>query len=105
MYARRKIAGLMILVGVPLLAAVLWLASGRETFTKSGRAVEVAVRDPLFGDMVTETRLERGPIFGYYIGLDLLLLALLLAVVVGAVWWLLARHRRRLDTSAKEATP
>lgn len=102
MYARRRLAGLIILIGVPVLLAVLWLASGRETFTKSGKATEVVVRDPLFGDTLTETRFMPGPILGYYIGLDLLLLSVLFAAIVAAVWWWLARRRRRLTNSAKE---
>ncbi len=101
MLARRNIAGLVVLVGVPLVMAILWLASGREVFTKSGKAVEVAVRDPLFGDTTTRTELAPGPIFGYYIGLDLLILALLAAVVAGGLWWWIARRRSRAARSSE----
>lgn len=102
MYARRRLAGLVIVIGIPVLLAVLWLASGRETFTKSGKPTEVLVQDPLFGDTLTETRFARGPILGYYIGLDLVLLSVLAALIVAAAWWWLARRRRRLSNPAKE---
>jgi hypothetical protein len=102
MYARRTIAGLIILIGVPVLFAILWLVSGHGVFTKSGEATEVVVRDPLFGDTLTETRFVRGPIFGYYVGLDLLLLSVVAALIAAAIWWLLARRRRRRADSAKE---
>ena len=92
-----------ILVAVPLLSAALWLASGREVFTKSGRALEVHVADDLFGGTNTETRFEPGPVLGYYIGLDLVGAATGLAAVAAIVWWRLAiRRRRRLPSGGQQ---
>jgi hypothetical protein len=101
MYARRRVAGLILLIGIPVLMGALWLVSGRETFTKWGRSTQVLIQDPLFGDTFAETRFVRGPIFGYYVGLDLFLLSVLAAVVLGAIWWWLARRRRRVTHSAQ----
>lgn len=57
-------------VVLPVFTCCLWVGSGRETLTKPRRAVEIEVQDELFGDSFKELRLVRGPIFGYYIGLD-----------------------------------
>ena len=40
-----------LLVGLPGLIWIAWLVSGREVFTKGGKAMQVAVRDELFGDV------------------------------------------------------
>jgi hypothetical protein len=97
MTGRSKIASLALLTGIPALLAVLWLASGRETFTKSARTVQVAVRNEVFGDTDTRTELVRGPICGYYVGLDVVLLAIAVAAVLGLMLWLVGRRRRRLQ--------
>jgi len=96
-----------VLVGIPVLVAALWLASGREVFTKHLRVVSVTVTDPLFGDTTVEQRFVAGPIFGYYVGLDLVLGAVLLSLVlaclpyaIAGIAWLLA-HRR---TAREEPT-
>jgi hypothetical protein len=84
-----------ILLGVPLLAAVLWLVSGRQIFTQAERAVTIQVPDKLFGGMNTETHFVRGPIFGYYVGLDAVVVTTFVCVVIGGVSWLLRRRRER----------
>jgi hypothetical protein len=88
------------LVGLPALTWIAWLASGREVFTKAGKAREVAVRDELFGDLVTQTRFVPGPIFGHYIGLDLAIAVSLAALAVGTVLWWRARRGRRPPVQA-----
>lgn len=69
---RRRVLG-WVWIGMILLAGVvcgMWLGSGREILTKSSRAVEIEVYDDVFGDSLPRTELVRGPIWGYYIGLD-----------------------------------
>lgn len=60
------IAAVVALAGV----STLWLFSGRERLTKSTKHVEVVQEDDLFGDMEKRIELRRGPILGYYVGLD-----------------------------------
>jgi hypothetical protein len=92
---RGKQVGRASLVGLPVLVvALLWLASGRGVFTASGKAVPVAVRDTLFGDTTVETRFVSGPVFGYYIGLDAVVVLAVLTLVSGLIWWWIARRRR-----------
>ena len=84
-----------ILLGLPLLAAALWLASGRETLTKSARAVDVEIKDSLFGDTIVEKRFVRGPVFGCYLGLDSVIVVSAGSLAIGGGAWLLARRRDR----------
>jgi hypothetical protein len=71
MTARRWV---MLLSGLSVaVVAALWLVSGRERLSKSDRSVTVEVRDP-FGDPMSRVQFERGPIFGYFVGLDAVLL-------------------------------
>lgn len=81
------------LVGVPLLTIVLYLISGRELFTKNNRIVGVTLTDELFGGSEVVQQSVRGPIFGLYIGLDLVMVTVLLSLAIGIIWWLV--HRRR----------
>lgn len=87
-------------VVLPVFTACLWIGSGRETLTKPRRAVEIEVEDELFGDSFNELRLVRGPIFGYYIGLDAVIVTgmLSMSLVGGAK----AVDRRR-DRKRNEA--
>jgi hypothetical protein len=90
-----KLGGCTALVGFPVLAGVLWVVSGREVFSKSGKAVQVALADPLFGDTTSRTEFRPGPVLGYYIGLDLVVAVALLAITIGVIWWFVARRRAR----------
>lgn len=90
---RRSLGSL--LVALPIATIVLWLVSGRETLTKSARTVSVPVRDELFGDTFVQEKIVHGPIFGYYVGLDLVIVVTLACLVVGIIaWWALRRHAR-----------
>ncbi len=84
-----------VLLGVPLLAAVLWLASGREVLTKSARVVDIEVKDDLFGDTVVEKRFVRGPVFGWYVGLDSVIVLSAGALAISGGAWLVGRWRDR----------
>ncbi len=88
----------ILLVVLPLAAAVLWLSSGHETFTKSGKAVQVPVKD-IFGETAMQWQFVPGPIAGFYIGLDFVAGAALVALAGEAVllliWWLGRRRARR----------
>ena len=95
MLTRSKLGGVVVLIGLPLIAAALWISSGRETLTKSGKMIAVTVTDELFGGANVEQRLVRGPLLGYYVGLDVVGAAAAAAVAGGLVWWLVARLRRR----------
>ncbi|HUN82095.1 MAG TPA: hypothetical protein VMV81_11380 [Phycisphaerae bacterium] len=89
---------LALVFGLPLLMAVLWIASGFETLTKSHKPVEVAVRSDLFNDIVSETQLQRGPIAGYYVGLDAVGVTVVTAALIGWVSHRLSRRRRLKKT-------
>ena len=91
-----KSAGLVALVGAPLLVGALWLASGREKLTSDHKYVQVAVRDELFGGTNMEQHSVPGPIFGYYVGLlDRVAPVTVAALAIGAAWWWVARRKRR----------
>ena len=91
--ARRAWA--VVLIGVPSLLAACWLASGRGIFTKSGKAVDVQVRDELFGTTFVQKQFVSGPIFGYYIGLDLVVAAAVVCLIAWAISVWIARRRHR----------
>ena len=80
------------LILLPVVTGGLWLISGRETLTKPSRAVEVQLEDALFGDIIPETRFVSGPIFGYYVGLDAVVvtfaLMMTLLTVAGLLRWI-----------------
>ncbi len=92
------------LLGVPLLAALLWLASGRETLTKSGKAVEFTVRDELFGDTLVERRLVPGPVLGYYVGLDVVAVTALATLVSGFIWRRVTSHSQQREPPREVGT-
>ena len=94
MMTRAKTVGVAILVGLPVLTGVLWLSSGHEVLTKSGKNVAVTVQDELFGGTEAELRFVRGPLLGYYVGLDAVGVVTAVAVASGAIWWWAARRRR-----------
>lgn len=82
-----------------VLAAIpcgLWLGSGCEILTKSGRVVEVEVINELFGETMKEMRLIPGPIFGYYIGLDSVAAVCSAFLIIVGVLTLVRRIRRRV---------
>lgn len=66
-------------------------------FSSAQRVVEVRVEDA-FGDPASESRLVRGPVLGYYIGLlDAVAGAAVVWVLIAAGMWLFARRRRAAD--------
>ena len=100
---RAKYAGLLVLLGAPLLVGALWLASGREKLTSDHKYVQVTVPDELFGGTSVEQRSVPGPIFGYYIGLlDRVAPVTAAALVTGAAWWWVARRQRRRSAHISE---
>jgi hypothetical protein len=106
MSTARRLLLVGVLAGVPAAVWVAWLGSGRDVFTAPEKAVEVAVRDPLFGDTVEHTEMRRGPIGGYYVGLDLALAVTVAALVVGGLaWWLIGRGGRRRRAAQVERGP
>ncbi len=95
-----------VLIGLPLVLAACWLASGREIFTKSGKAVDVQVRDDLFGTTFVRTQFVPGPIFGYYIGLDLVVaVAIVCLVAWGMTAWVRSWRRRRASRGGPGGLP
>ncbi len=84
---------------------VAWLASGHEVFTKSGKALEVGVRDQLFGDVQLQVQLQRGPVLGYYIGLDLAIAVTVAALIVFGLVWLSIRRGRRHGAATVKRGP
>lgn len=82
-------------IAAPVLALVLWLVSGREHLTKRFRIVPVQVSDDLFGGTDVVHQDLPGPIFGYYIGSDIVLGSVLLALAGVLLWWFLRRNQNR----------
>ena len=91
------------LILVPVCLAVMWLASERETFTKTTKNRDVKVEDDLFGDYV-ESRAVPGPILGYYVGLDVVGGVTALCAAAGAVSWWRERRRRAADKRRSDET-
>lgn len=60
---------LLLLAVVPITMLVLWSASGREALTKPEITRRMTVTDELFGDSTQRDVIQRGPIFGYFVGL------------------------------------
>lgn len=91
------------LVILPLITCALWLSSGRETLTKSFRTVEVAVNDELFGDSTDETLLIHGPIVGYFIGLDAVIVTSAVSFSLLSIAGWRRRRRRKEAIGRKES--
>ena len=87
---------------IPIAAVALWLASGREVLTKPIKHVDMAVRDNLFGGTNLETQDVRGPIWGYFIGLDLVIVACGFSGFGILLMWAIHRRRRRRSASVRE---
>jgi hypothetical protein len=81
---------------VPLAVLALWLGSGREVLTKNQKAVVVTVQDEIFGGEESRTEFQSGPILGYYVGLDAVVIAALLCGAAAGTDWLLTRGRGRV---------
>jgi hypothetical protein len=105
MFLRLKHARIMVLIAVPLIITALWLVSGREVFTKSAKSMSVVVHDELFGDQRTEIRLVPGPLLGYYVGLDLVVVSSVAAAAVGTAFWLLDRRRAQRRQNERRLIP
>jgi hypothetical protein len=97
-----KLIGVVVLLGLPVLVAVLWLSSGRETLTKSHKIVAVTLSDEIFGGTDVQQRFIRGPLLGYYVGLDLVGTVTAAAIVTGLIWRWAARRKRRTAPKAEE---
>ncbi len=91
------------LIFVPVGLAAMWLASERETFTKTTKFREIEVKDDLFGDYV-EPRAVPGPILGYYVGLDAVGGVTALCAAAGTVSWWQGRRRRAADKRGSDET-
>ena len=91
-----------VLICVPVLAGILWIACGRENLTKTGKAVTSTGED-IFGDPSTTIVFEPGPIYGYYVGLDVFAGTTALSGTAALVlWW--RRRRRRAHSPADRMT-
>ncbi len=91
MKTRRSIILRSVLAAVPVVVGSLWLVSGRERLTKHERAVDVTVTDDLFGGTNVEKRFVPGPVFGYYIGADMVVGTVAASLAVGGAAWLIGR--------------
>ena len=80
---------------IPAVALGLWLASGRGVWTQRVRFVSATVTDPLFGDTSQVQQAVPGPIHGYYVGLDVVVVAALLAVAIASLVALIKLLTRR----------
>ena len=85
------------LIILPIVIGGLWLGSGRETLTKPFRSVEVEVQDDLFGGTNEEYHPIRGPVLGYFIGLDAVIVtSIVSAGLLAFTGWSMHRQRNRL---------
>ena len=90
----------------PAFLLILWAVSGREFHTKTHKAVAVETRDEVFGDVIVQEQFIRGPLLGYYIGIDAVIVSALLALAVsGAYWWWSARRDRQTPHLAEGRPP
>jgi len=85
--------GLLVTAILPVIALGAWLGSGRETFSKTERVVEVTVPDDLFGD-ATKKEFRPGPLFGWYVGLDAVVGVTAMSVGTAIAVRLLSRTRK-----------
>jgi len=85
----------VLLILVSAVPTGLWLGSGCEVLTKSSKAVEIEVISELFGDTIHEIQLARGPIFGYFVGLDVVALVSSLFLAVVGMTAIVRRIRRQ----------
>ncbi len=92
-----------VLICIPLLAGLLWIVSGREILTKTGKPVEVIEIDA-FGDPNPIIHFEPGRVFGYYVGLDAVAGTAALSLFAATVLWWRQRRRRRRSQSSTERT-
>src|SRR5437764_222747 len=97
MNKRHRLAGItrFVLLALPVVAVALWIGSGRETFTKHAKVVQVEARDDVFGDAVTEARIVRGPILGYFVGLDIVIVSAAASLVIGMSAGILRRRAQK----------
>jgi len=95
-----------LLLGLPLLTAALWAGSGAERLTKPVRYVERQVRDELFGDVQSETQPVRGPVLGYFVGLDAVAGMTFGCAAAAAFTWFWQRRagRRTARAATREGT-
>lgn len=92
--ASNRVLPLMFLGLLPVLVVALWVVSGRETLTKPFKFVQIQQRDELFGDVTPVNQEVRGPILGYFIGLDAVVLTTAFTgVASGVVLWLTGRRK------------
>ncbi len=87
----------LVLIGLPVTAVTLWLVSGREIHTRYARVIDVQVRDDLFGETFVQHQMVRGPILGYYVGLDLVILVAIACLATWAITRWVMRRRARLS--------
>jgi hypothetical protein len=88
----------IVLIALPVMIVSLWLASGREVLTKPGKAVSVSVRDEVFGETFIQQKMVPGPILGYYVGLDMVILVAAGCLVLSVVaWWAFRRQASRRE--------
>lgn len=93
--AARRAARRAALAFIPLVALALWLGSGREVLTKNQKAVVVTVQDEVFGGEESRTEFQPGPFFGYFVGLDAVVIAAVLCGGAAGLDWFLTRRRGR----------
>jgi hypothetical protein len=93
----RRVRLLILFLLPPAIATVLWLRSGREHLTKSMKSVEIRRHDDLFGGDEIVHEFKRGPIAGYFVGLDAVAVATVASVVLVGVSWITTRRPAQRD--------
>lgn len=93
---------LLLPLGLPALAGALWLASGREIFTKGAKPIAVEYPNEKFGGVDQRVEFVPGPILGHYIGLDSVIGAALLAGLCSGLLLLVPTPRPEPLTREKQ---
>lgn len=97
----RRVRLLTLFLLPPAIATLLWLRSGREHLTKSMKSVEIRRHDDLFGGDEIVHEFKRGPIAGYFVGLDAVAATTLASVLLVGVSWITTRRRTETEAASE----
>lgn len=84
---------LVLLVALVSIVTLLWHFGGQERLTKTFKTISKPFEDPDFGDVTMRDEVVRGPVLGYFVGLDAVIVIAIGAAIVAGVTMLATRRR------------